>query len=165
MMRQLSKLVAPVKRGLKLMVGRGTITRINDATKLQTAQVGLLDGEVRDDVEVFQFYGFSSVPFAGAEAALVAIGGNRDHLVVVGHGDRRYRLTGLQTGEVSIHDDLGHIVKLGRNGIEIHGGGHDLLISGAPNVRVSGGDVWADGISLKHHHHNYSGGATSEAVA
>lgn len=139
------------------MVGRGVLALVNDAAKMQAVQVKLLDGEVRD-LERFQNYGFTNHPQVGAEVAAVFVGGNRDHGLVLAIDDRRYRLKGLQAGEVAIYDDLGAVIKLSRTGIVINGGGHPITISGAAQVNVTGGDVIADGVSLKTHKH---GGVTA----
>lgn len=157
MIRAINKLTAPIARRVNLMVARGVLALVNDALKIQSVQVELLSGEVRD-MERFQNYGFSSNPFAGAEAVAVFVGGNRDHGLVLAIDDRRYRVKNLLTGEVAIYDDLGHSIKLTRTGIVIAGGSHNITISGAPQVTVTGGDVIADGISLKTHKH---GGVTA----
>jgi len=152
MINTINKVAAPLARRVGLMVARGVLTLVNDALKLQSVQVKLLDGEVRE-MERFQNYGFSSQPHLGAEVAAVFVSGNRDHGLALAIDDRRYRVTNLQTGEVAIYDDLGHIIRLTRTGIAIDGGGHNLSISNCPQVVVTGGDVIADGISLKTHKH------------
>jgi phage baseplate assembly protein V len=156
MIRTIQKALAPIRRRVMLMVQRGTIKSLSDGGKLQTAQVQGLGGKLRDGVEVFQSYGFTSVPKAGAEAVIVAVGGNDDHGLIIAHGDRRYRLTGLAAGEVALHDDQGAAVHLSRGGIQIKGGGKPVAITGAALVTVqmgtivvTGGDVVADGVSLK----------------
>jgi phage baseplate assembly protein V len=157
MIRSINKVMAPAMRGIRLMVGRGVLALVNDAAKMQTVQVKLLDGEVRD-LERFQNYGFTSHPQVGAEVAAVFVGGNRDHGLVLAIDDRRYRLKALEAGEVALYDDQGAVIKLSRTGIVINGGGHAINISGAAQVNVTGGDVIADGISLKTHKH---GGVTA----
>jgi phage baseplate assembly protein V len=181
MIRTINKLLAPIRRAQRLLVSRATVGLVDDRPKMQTAQMQMLDGEVRDGVEVFQSYGLTTVPHAGAEAVVVAAGGNRDHGLVIAHGDRRFRLTGLAGGEVALHDDLGHVIILTRGGIAILGGGHDINISGAPNINIAAGnlnldsgnivlgsgDVTAGGKSLRHHKHGgvQSGSAqTTEPV-
>lgn len=104
---------------IRLMLARGIIKLINDATGVQSLQVELLDDEVQDDVERLQEYGFTSAPHAGAEALVAFVGGLRSHGIVIGVEDRRYRLKFLAAGEVAIYDDLGQKVHLKRDGIEI----------------------------------------------
>jgi len=160
MIRAINKLTAPLARRVNLMVARGVLALVNDAAKMQGVQVKLLSGEVRD-MERFQNYGLTSQPHAGAEVAGVFVGGNRNHGLVLAIDDRRYRLKGLQSGEVALYDDLGHIIKLSRTGIVITGATHDINIVNCPKVIVTGGDVIADGISLKTHKH---GGVTAGAA-
>jgi len=79
-------------------------------------RLSLLAEEVRD-CERYQEYGFTSVPLPGAEAITVCVGGSRDHGVVIATGDRRYRLKGLQGGEVALYTNEGDHIKLGRGRI------------------------------------------------
>lgn len=115
--RTVTRLVAPLKRRVLLMIGRAVIKLVDDAGGIQVVQLVGLDGEILDRVERFQEYGFTSVPHAGAEAVLSAVGGDRSHGLVVAVEDRRYRLKGLAGGEMAIYDDLGQKVHLKRNGI------------------------------------------------
>lgn len=97
------KVVDPLGRRVRLMVGRAILKVIDDTQKCQTVQANVLEGEAHDVVERFQEYGFTSVPEAGAEAIVVALAGDRSHLVSIASEDRRYRPTGLQKGEVAIY--------------------------------------------------------------
>jgi phage baseplate assembly protein V len=100
-----ARMTAPLARRIRLIAARAVITLIDDASKLQGAQVKLLADEVRDQVERFQQYGYTSVPFPGAEGIYLSLNGSRDHGVVICIDDRRYRITGLQAGEVAIYTD------------------------------------------------------------
>lgn len=164
MIDTIQKMLAPLHRRVRLMVSRGTLSLVDDAPGVQKAQVKLLAGEVRDGLERVQQYGFSSVPPVGAEAVVLFVGGSRDHGVVIGTESRGQRVGGQEAGVVTVYDGAGHKIVLTPNGIEIHGGGHNLVITGAPKVTVDGdieltGDVKADGdvkagsISLKQHVH------------
>jgi len=115
--RLVARLVQPLQRRVLLMIGRAVIEAVNDGAKVQVLGLTALKDEVLGGAERFQEYGFTSVPHPGAEAILLAVGGNRDHPIVVAVEDRRYRLTGLAGGEMAIHDDLGQKVHLKRNGI------------------------------------------------
>lgn len=117
--RIVSKLTQPLKRRVQLMIGRAVLQAVDDGAKCQTVQLIGLPGEVLDGVEHIQPYGLTAHAHPGAEAVLLAVGGNRDHGVAVVVGDRRYRLTGLAAGEVALHDDQGQVIKLARSGIEI----------------------------------------------
>lgn len=63
--------------------------------------------------ELFQHYGFTSAPLAGAEYIVVPVGGNSKHAVVVASEDGRYRVT-LQDGEVALYTDEGDHIHLKR---------------------------------------------------
>jgi phage baseplate assembly protein V len=165
MIRAINKLTAPLARRVSLMVGRGVLALVNDAAKMQGVQIKLLSGEVRD-MERFQNYGHTAVPIEGAEVAAVFVGGNRNHGLALAIDDRRHRPKGLKPGEGGLYDDLGHTIILTRTGIVITGATHDINIVDCPNVKVIGGDVKADDISLKNHHHDeHDGPPTSEAKA
>lgn len=101
------------------MVARAIVRLVDDARQAQELQIELLSDESQDAVERFQNYGLTSVPHAGAEALVVFAGGLRSHGVVLAVEDRRYRLTGLQDGEVALFDDLGNVIKLGRERIDV----------------------------------------------
>jgi phage baseplate assembly protein V len=113
-MNDARRAIGRLQQRVMLMVGRATLKQTNDGTKMQAAQLGVLDGETRDNVERFQNYGFTSHPHAGAEAAVVFAGGNRDHGLVLAVDDRRYRVKGLSQGEVAIYTDEGDKIVLKR---------------------------------------------------
>lgn len=124
---------------LRLVVARAVLGLVNDAAKLQAVQVTLQEGVVRDKVEHFQSYGLTSVTHAGAEGVALAVGASTDHTVVIAVDDRRYRLRGLQTGEVALYDDMGHKVYLTRNGIVIDGAGQLVKMQNLSKLRVEAG--------------------------
>ena len=98
------------------VVSRAVVRRVDDSKKRQLLQLGLLEGETRDGLEHFQSYGFTSVPLVGAEGVALFVGGERDHGLVVAVDDRRYRLTGLENGEVALYTDEGDKIVLKRGG-------------------------------------------------
>lgn len=63
--------------------------------------------------ELFQHYGFTSGPLAGAEYIALPVGGNSKHVVVIATEDARYRLQ-IQDGEVAIYSDEGDHIHLKR---------------------------------------------------
>jgi len=144
------KLTAPLRRRVALMVGRAVLMAVDDGTKCQTVQITALKGEVLDGVERVTEYGFTSHPHPGADAVVVAVGGNRDHGVVIALGDRRYRLTGLAAGEVALHDEQSQVIKLARSGIEITTAQAAGVTVTAPLVTVTAPNVVvnADSIDL-----------------
>ena len=95
-----------LRRRVMLMIGRAVLTVVNDATPLQTVQVEGLPGEIIDGAERFQIYGLTSHPLKGADALVLAVGGVRQHPVIL-IDDRRHRVKELEEGEVCIytHED------------------------------------------------------------
>lgn len=158
MIRAINKITAPIARRVNLMVARGVLALVDDALKMQSVQVKLLEGEVRD-MERFQNYGFTSQPHPGAEVAAVFVGGNRDHGLVLAIDDRRYRVKALQAGEVAIYTDEGDSIILKRgNLVEVTTETLKITAStkveiDTPLLQVNNGDIKADTISLKNHKH------------
>lgn len=103
--RLVNRMIAPLRRCVALMVARAVVQMVNDAPRMQELQISLLSDEMRDRVERFQNYGFTSHPHPGAEAAVVFVGGSRDHGLVLAVDDRRYRFKVLAQGEVAIYTD------------------------------------------------------------
>lgn len=135
--RTWQRMLSPVWRRLRLLVSRGVLQLADDTPNMQSVQVTLL-GESPAWAERFQQYGHTSVPHAGAEAVVAAVGGARAHLVAIAVDDRRYRMASLKTGEVAIYDDLGQSVHLTRAGIVIKGAGLPLAFVDCPVVTMDG---------------------------
>lgn len=92
---------------MRNILARGLVALGNSASKLQSLQLRLLAGEVKDNVEHLEPYGFTACPHPGAEALAGFIGGDRSHAVVIVIADRRFRLQGLKSGEVALYTDEG----------------------------------------------------------
>lgn len=162
-MNTLQRAMRPLAQRLQLMIGRAVVLLADDSTKMQSLQVSLLADEVRDPVERFQNYGFTSNPIPGAEAVAASVAGSRDHVVVIVVDDRRYRLMGLEQGEVAIYTDEGDKIVLKRGGtVEVTASTKVRLVTPlvecTGNVTVAGTltaavDVVGGGISLKGHRH------------
>ncbi|WPM85259.1 phage baseplate assembly protein V [Apirhabdus apintestini] len=112
----LSRMLAPVMRRVRLMLGRAVVNMVNDSLKAQNVQVSMLDDETPDDVERLQNYGLISVPLAGAEAIIGCVGADRDHAVALVVEDRRYRPVGLEAGDTGLYHYEGHRLRLTKDG-------------------------------------------------
>lgn len=122
-------LIRPLSVRIANAIARAVVQGVNDGTKLQSVQLGVLDGETIDDGERFQQYGFTSVPIAGAEAVVLFPNGDRGHPLVVAVDDRRYRPNGWEPGEVGVYNFAGAVVKLTKDG--------NVIISAAPGCTVT----------------------------
>ncbi|WP_175804948.1 phage baseplate assembly protein V [Burkholderia ambifaria] len=94
---------------------RGVVSLVNSASKMQTLQTRLMAGGVKDGVEHFEPYGFTSHPMDGAEAIVGFLGGDSSHGVALVVADRRFRPLNLKPGEVAIFTNEGDSLIL-RNG-------------------------------------------------
>jgi len=106
-----------MKNGIANFLARGVVALGNSASKLQSLQLRLLAGEVKDNVEHLEPYGFTACPKEGAEALAAFIGGDRSHGVVIVVADRRFRLKGLKPGEVALYTDEGDRIHFKRGRI------------------------------------------------
>lgn len=118
-MSDFGRMIAPFARRLGNMLARGSVSAVSGAAKLRTLQIRMFAGEVKDGIEHFEPYGFTSEVMPGSEPIAAFFDGDRSHGVVLVVADRRYRLTGLASGEVALYDDLGQKVHLTRDGIVI----------------------------------------------
>ena len=139
------RMIEPIHRRVMLIFARSTVECVDDTQSQQRLQVTALSDEVLDSVERCGAYGFTSNPLPGAAAVILFSGGNRGNGVVICTDDERYRVSGLEPGEVAIYNSTGTKVVLKNDGtIEVD----------ATTVNVLTGDVIANGISLRHHHHS-----------
>ncbi|AGL83049.1 prophage MuSo2, baseplate assembly protein V [Pseudomonas protegens CHA0] len=150
---------------LTRLLARGTVVLAHSANKLQSLQMRLTAGEVNDDMEHFEPYGFTSNPLAGAEGIATFLGGDRSHGVVLVVADRRYRLKALAAGEVAIYTDEGDKIHFKRGRvIDIDTATLNIrassgVIIDSPTLSMSGkivsqGDQVAAGISQINHVHS-----------
>lgn len=115
-MSEVAKMLGPMARRIGNMFSRGVISSSNAGGKMQTLQLRMMAGEQKDDVEHFEPFGFTSRPLAGAEHVSLFFDGDRSHGVTLVVADRRYRLTGLQEGEVALHDAYGNKAHFKKDG-------------------------------------------------
>ncbi|WP_455424789.1 phage baseplate assembly protein V [Dryocola sp. LX212] len=109
-----------IERAIENLLARAVVSGLNTANKCQMLQVELMPGEPKENVEHLEPYGFTSAPHKGAEGFALFPDGDRSHGVVLMVADRRYRIKGLQAGEVAIYTDEGDSITLKRgNSIEI----------------------------------------------
>ena len=135
-------------------LARGTLIKADDRHKWQEVRVRTEYGDDWSNVEVAHQYGFTSVAKPPAddktsEASEVIIAfpdGTRSHPIVIVCGDRRYRLQGLQEGEVALHDDQGQKVHISRDGTIVDGGRNKKWIkatTGNATLKVMDGEIYS----------------------
>lgn len=148
MIGQVREMMGGLEGRVRGMVARAILRLVDDARAAQEVQIELLEGESQDAVERFQNYGLTSVPHPGAEALVVFAGGLRSHGVVLAVEDRRYRLRGLEAGEVALYDDLGNVVKLGRDAIVVTAVSKLTVDAPAIEVTCQTAEVTADSVTI-----------------
>jgi phage baseplate assembly protein V len=119
----INRLLSPIYRRLRSMLGLAVLRLVNDAPGIQQVQITLMHSEVRDKANRLQNYGFTSVPKAGAAAHYAAAAGHRGNVIVLVVDDPRYRKRNLADGEVAMYHHEGDYVLL-KNGriIEVMAG-------------------------------------------
>ena len=105
---------------IRLIVGRCVITAVKYKDGESIADLELLAGEVRRDVEFLQQFGFSSRPSGEVSGLALFVGGSRENGVVV--GSRGYDkemaeiYSKLEPGEVAVHSPFGSSIILKKDG-------------------------------------------------
>lgn len=139
---------------LRGLLGRGVVESVDDTPMMRTIQAEFLPGDVREGLEHFEPYGFTSRVKQGAEAIGAFFNGDRSHGVVLVTADRRFRLH-VEEGEVAVFDDQGQKVVLKRDGILVEtpknltatvGGNALATVSGTTTLKS--GDVTIDAPSV-----------------
>ena len=106
-------LIEPLMAKLRLMVGRCVISASRYKNGELLADIELVAGERRRNVEFLQQFGFSSRPKGDVEGVALFIGGSRDNGVVVA---TRGECPDLKEGEVRVHSPFGSSITLKNDG-------------------------------------------------
>ncbi|HII3779140.1 phage baseplate assembly protein V [Pasteurella multocida] len=118
-MRNLTKKIQE-KTGAMLadvrQVFRGVLNLVKSGDNIQKAQVSGLAGEILQDVELMQQFGFTSVPPAGTQVVVVPVGGKTTHSIIIATENGAFRVKNLENGETALYDQSGStiILKKGR---------------------------------------------------
>ncbi len=122
---------------------RATLATTSDDEGSQKHQVQLLADEVKDNIEHFQPFGFSSIAPAGSETAVIFMGGNRDHGISFGSDNKKYRPKGGANGDTVVYDINGNIVNLTASQIIIQHSAEVTVI--APKTIIESPDIELNG--------------------
>ena len=118
------------------LIARGVLFAKIGSRKMRVIQAEFLAGDLRDEIEHFEPYGFTSEAKPGAEVLATSIMGDRDHTIAFCITDRRYRPVSLKDGEVCIFDDLGRQIFLRRDGITIEGKDSPVTVHTSGAVKI-----------------------------
>ncbi|WP_252088743.1 phage baseplate assembly protein V [Pseudomonas sp. MWU13-3659] len=152
---------------MRNFLARGVVALVDAGRKLQGLQMRLTADEVKDGMEHFEPYGFTSNPLAGAEGLAAFLGGDRSHGVVICVSDRRFRLQALKSGEVALYTDegdrlhfkRGRVIEVETLTLKVKAG--EAVEFDTPVIRTTGrieslGDQIAVGVSTSLHVHEGS---------
>ncbi len=116
-MEWLREQLADLSLRIRLIFTRGIVTVVYkvEADKIQQLQAKGLFGEVSDNTEHFEPYGLACSPLPGAEAFLMALLGQRSHLLAF-VCDPRKSPTGRKPGEVILWSAYGQRIWLHDDG-------------------------------------------------
>lgn len=128
-----NRAIKPIKDRVVLMINRGVISQTNSAKDVTQSQISLLAGESMDQVELFQHFGFTSNPPEGTECVAIAIGSNRENLVIIATENRSLRMKGLAKGETAIYTADGTLIHLQVGG--------QVLVKTATKVTIDAPDA------------------------
>lgn len=106
---------------LRAMLRRATILEVDDAGTQQRVRLRGLKGEEFSAVYRAQPHGLSSVPQAGAEAVLLALGGRSDRVVMLGGESGGLRPTSLPAGATALYGAHGELVSLVQREVRVVG--------------------------------------------
>ena len=107
----IERLLNPIKARIRLMIGKCVV----NACKGSEVELSLLAGEVREDVDFYQQYGFSRRPVGNVSGVAVFIGGSRDYGALVACRGDDIKMD-LEEGEVAIHSPHGNSLVLKKDG-------------------------------------------------
>lgn len=99
----ITRLLAPLKQRILLLVGRGLIQAAKQAEGLPELAAELLRGEARDNLILMQDFGFASLPPAGGECLVLFPGGDRSLGFVTATDDRNRRPHDLAEGDSALY--------------------------------------------------------------
>jgi len=102
-----SQMIRPVKNRIMLAIARGVIETVDDSEGVQFAKSRFLAGEIREGVERFQNFGFTSNPPADSECIALFPGGNRENGFIISVESRGVRIKNLATGESCQYNSSG----------------------------------------------------------
>lgn len=126
------------------LVSRAVIKAKRPERAMRTLQSEHLAGDVREDVEHFEPYGFTSEPHLDAEALTTSINGDRNHTIAIIVADRRYRIKELKDGEVAMYDDLGKVVYFKREELLVDAKDAPIQIISESKVTIKAPEVVVD---------------------
>lgn len=106
-MKYLESAVQRLKIKISNILLRGGLYLVNDKSEMQTMQVIVLAGEIKDNVPHAQEYGLASnCPVDGAGLVVACPNGNRDQMIILTAANPSKRLKNLASGESALYNSV-----------------------------------------------------------
>ena len=166
---------------IKNIFGTGIVTRVETGI----VQLKLATGIINDRMKRPHNYGFMSRPLPGAKGYTLFVGGDTSRGITVCIEDERHQME-LEPGDVAMLDDKGNLIHFNKGGIkvitplvfdltakktvinsilEVNG---ETTLNGLTTINattnIKGGDLIADGVSVKAHKHRETNSVTSPPI-
>ena len=137
--RTVHKMLKPYVGRMRGMIRRAVMGGVSTSTRLPSMQVTTTADDADDDVEMFEQYGFASVPPNGSEGVVLRVGGVRANSIGICFGDRGGRIEGLAQGEVAIYNASNGAQVVIRNdgNIEVTPGDGGVVQLGGPTATLA----------------------------
>ena len=134
----ISEIAGRISDRIKASISKALIKAVTDSNDIQLVKVPGLSGETQDGLERIQNYGMTSNPPNDSEAVVAAVGGSRDHCVVIACDSGQYRVTSLERGEVAYYSQHGQTILLKTDGsVEITAPGGVDVGSGSDSAAMA----------------------------
>lgn len=122
----------PIRGKIMGLVRRAALAAIQPGLGQQLTLTST-NGDSDDGVELFEPYGFTSVPPGSSEGLVLRVSGSRAESVAILFGDRSVRFNVLASNEVAVYNDSGASVVLRNTGnIEATPGPGGVVQLGGP---------------------------------
>lgn len=112
MISTIKAITEPLARRISLVVSKCILNIIDDSSQTQSAQSEFFPDEIYDDTEVWQHFGFSSVPPKGSEGIAVFPAGERTNPLVIATECKGKRFKNLKEGDSVIYSSAGNFIKI-----------------------------------------------------
>lgn len=120
---------------------RASLTQVDDSGPQQMLALTGLAGQTIGQAVRSQHFGLSSVPPAGAEALILALGGGFDRAHALGVEHPQKRPTGTPAGGTVLYDAYGDAVSIVQANLRIVHAADIQLVVGSTLVRVRPGRI------------------------
>jgi len=110
------ELINKLKNRIFMLVAEGIMQSVTSTQGQHLkAKLSLLADEVKEDYDILQDYGFSSIIPKNSSVVALCIGGSRDNGIVIASDSKQYKPS-LADGEVAIYTKFGQKIHLDSNG-------------------------------------------------